>query len=264
MTASSTPHAVRPVALVTGAGSGIGRATAIALSREGYAVALAGRREAMLRATLTLMAADDASVVPRDLSQPGEGRECVRECVRRYGRLDVLVNNAGLGEVVPIADVREETLERAFAINTMAPATMILEAWPTFAAQHAREGRGGCVVNISSMATIDPFAGFFAYAASKAGLNLMAASIAKEGSSIGVRAFALAPGAVETPMLRAAFDESIVPKDQCLAPEDVARAVVACVRGERDQHNGRTTPVLSPAAAEWYRAWVAANPPILG
>ena len=99
------------------------------------------------------------------------------------------------------------------------------------------------MVNVSSMATQDPFPGFFAYAASKAALNLMARSCATEGREHGIRAFAVAPGAVETDMLRAAFGEDVIPREQTLDPDTVARVIVECVTGERDAQNGDTIPV---------------------
>jgi NAD(P)-dependent dehydrogenase (short-subunit alcohol dehydrogenase family) len=257
----AAPHQL--VALVSGAGSGIGRAIAVQLSYAGYFVALVGRRPDPLHETLTLLKNGNGLVLQADLGDVREARRCVRECVAATGRLDALINNAGLGRVVAIGMQTDDLLRETFAINAFAPASMILEAWPTFAAQHAATGRGGCIVNISSMATVDPFPGFFGYAASKAALNSMAASIAKEGEAIAVRAFAVAPGAVETSMLRAAFNEDAIARDQCLAPESAARVVLACVRGERDHWNGRTIPVLPKAAKAWYAQWVREHPPIL-
>jgi NAD(P)-dependent dehydrogenase (short-subunit alcohol dehydrogenase family) len=96
------------------------------------------------------------------------------------------------------------------------------------------------------MATTDPFPGFFIYAAAKAGVNLMAKSCAKEGREFGIRAFSVAPGAVETPMLRALFSEVQLPPEKCLSPDDVAKVVVECIAGERDTQNGETIFIPSP------------------
>jgi NAD(P)-dependent dehydrogenase (short-subunit alcohol dehydrogenase family) len=119
-------------------------------------------------------------------------------------------------------------------------------------------------VNVSSIATVDPFPGFFAYAASKAALNLMTASAAKEGANVGIRAFAVAPGAVETPMLRASFDAKAVPPEACLEPESVARVIVACATGLRDADSGRVIPVVPEAARQWLHGWYDAHPPLRG
>lgn len=233
-----------PVAIVTGAGSGIGRATAVALGREGFDVVLVGRRAEALEATGALLPGECAHVcVPLDVADPHSAHVMVTSCLGRFGRLDVLVNNAGMAALMPIDRTSPETIERVFMTNAVGPACAIARAWTVFKRQHAegRVGRvGHCVVNVSTYGTSDPFPGFFAYASSKASLNLMARSCAKEGKAIGVRAFAVAPGAVETPMLRGLFSESALPPSKCLTPEDVAAEIVACVEGERDERNGET------------------------
>lgn len=240
-----TPDPVpTPVAIVTGAGSGIGRATALALGREGFHVVLVGRRADLLEGTASLMPPEAESVaVPLDVADPASAHVMVTACLGRFGRLDVLVNNAGQAPLLPIDRTTPEVIQQVYMTNAVGPACAIARAWTVFRRQHAerRMGRlGHCVVNVSTYGTWDPFPGFFAYAGSKASLNLMARSCAKEGREIGVRAFAVAPGAVETPMLRAIFSEQTLPASRCLAPEDVAAEIVACVEGERDDKNGQT------------------------
>jgi meso-butanediol dehydrogenase/(S,S)-butanediol dehydrogenase/diacetyl reductase len=249
---TSTPGA--PVALITGAGSGIGRAIASALALEGYGLALVGRRRDALVATASIVRTDRVLCIAADLSRPGEAARTVRECAHDFGRLDVLVHNAGLGRAAPIDTTSMHLVRETMQVNALAPAEATLEAWPTFMRQ-----RSGRVLFISSMAALDPFPGFFAYAASKGAMNMLAASVAKEGASVGVRAWAICPGAVETDMLRASFDEAALPRDQCLQPEDVARVVVRCVRGELDARNGGPVPVLPPSARAWLKEWLAAR-----
>lgn len=244
-------------ALVTGAGSGIGQAVALALAKEGYALTLVGRRAGALQDTARACAPAPAAVVPADLALPHAGRAAVLACLERFGRLDALVNNAGMGILRPLARTTPELLEESFRVNALAPALLVLHAWPCFERQ-----RTGCVINISSMATFDPYPGFFAYAASKAAMNLQAASIAKEGAAIGVRAFAIAPGAVETPMLRASFDRGTVPPEHALDPAVVARLVVECLAGRLDHLNGRTIPILPDHDIPWYRRWAREHPPL--
>lgn len=243
------PPVSRRVALITGAGSGIGRAISLALAQEGYFLALVGRRADALAQTLDAArdgrdARDTGMLIPADVSDPARASAAVHRCIDEAGVLDVLVCNAGLGTLAPIAQTSMDLVEQTMRINALAPAAMVLAAWPAFTAQHAAGRASACVVHISSMACIDPFPGFFAYASSKAAMSMQAASIAKEGGAIGVRAFALAPGAVETSMLRAAFDEQAISTADTLPPEAVAKVVMACVRGERDADNGRVIPVL--------------------
>ncbi len=252
-------------ALVTGAGSGIGRATALLLAAHGYAVTLVGRREEPLREVAAEIAAagnTETLVVPCDVGEPGGTgvQRMLDTHVRRFGRLDALVNNAGLGRVLSVGETTPAALEEIVRVNALAVGWAIHAAWPIFRKQFEREGRGGCIINISSMASIDPFPGFFAYGAAKAAVNLLTVSAAQEGQSIGTRVFTLAPGAVETPMLRSAFDESVAPPEICLSPGDVARVVLAYIRGERDADNGKTIPVLSEPAKQWYDQWRRDNP----
>ncbi|MBC7834511.1 MAG: SDR family oxidoreductase [Phycisphaerales bacterium] len=234
-----------PVAIITGAGSGIGRATALCLWTLGYSLVLVGRDRAKLDSTVRALPApapghENAAqtgtlTLAIDIGAPESGVQMVRAAVDRFGRLDALINNAGVAPLASIDHSTPELVEQVFRTNSLAPAAAIAAAWPVFTRQ-----RSGCVVNVSTMATRDPFPGFFAYAASKASVNLMARSCANEGKAIGVRAFAVAPGAVETPLLRSLFPESSLPASACLSPDSVAAVIVACIRGERDDENGET------------------------
>jgi NAD(P)-dependent dehydrogenase (short-subunit alcohol dehydrogenase family) len=245
-----------PVVLITGAGSGIGRATAVTLGAAGWRVAIVGRRRAALEETAGLMgdaAESRVLVLAGDVSVPEHAAAAVEETVERFGRLDALVNNAGVAPLAAIDKTTPEMIEECFGVNAIGPANLIAAAWGVFRRQAERAKSGGeaasdiraTIVNVSSMATQDPFAGFFAYAAAKASVNMMAVTCAKEGKAIGVRAFAVAPGAVETPMLRANFGEKVIPRGKALAPEDVARVIVSCVMGERDTENGKVIWVAS-------------------
>ncbi len=229
----------QPVAIITGAGGGIGRAAAVAFAGAGYALVLAGRRPGPLAETAACV--QGAEVASADVGDAGACRDLVERAVARFGRLDVLVNNAGSAPVKPIEACDPATIDHAFRVNALGPAYLIHHAWPVFVRQ-----RRGCVVNVSSLATVDPFAGFLAYAAAKAAVNLMARSCAKEGKRHNIRAFAVAPGAVETPMLRAFASEKMLPRDRCLAPEAVAAVMLACARGDHDAENGGTILVPGP------------------
>ncbi len=236
-------------AIVTGATSGIGRALAIMLAERGWRLALAARREeglASIADELTRAgAAPDSSVTQAtDVANPGQVGVLVRIALERFGRVDALVNNAGYAPLVGIGETDPETIVRSFGVNAIGPAVAIAALWPSFVEQNS-----GCVVNVSTVGTEDPFPGFFAYASAKASVNLMALSCAQEGRAHGIRAFGVAPGAVETPMLRGLFGTEQIPAEACLAPEDVASLIVSCIEGERDADNGRTIAITREAGA---------------
>ena len=107
--------------------------------------------------------------------------------------------------------------------------------WPTF-----RERGGGIIVNVSSMASVDPFPGFSIYAAAKTGLNMFTQVTADEGKTLGISAVAVAPGAVETPMLRSLFDEQTIPVENTLPPQRIADVICDCITGDRSFESGET------------------------
>ena len=223
-----------PVAIVTGASSGIGLATAHRLATAGYRLCLAARTEAALADAAATLPGEPLTVAT-DIGALDQVDRLVDAAIDRFGRIDVLVNNAGFAPLKPIDETDAETLRTAFMVNAVGPAHAISRCWP-----HLGTHGQGCVINVSTMGTDDPFPGFFAYAASKASVNLMARSCANEGADRGIRAFSIAPGAVETPMLRGLFDTAQLPADACLAPDDVAALIVACIQGDHDDRNGDT------------------------
>lgn len=224
--------------LVTGAGSGIGRATAVLLGQAGHRLALVGRRREPLEQTAAMCGADSL-VLPADVGDSAAAGGIVEATLARFGRLDNLVNNAGYAPCLPVNRHTPDLLERVYRVNALGPAVSIARAWPEFVRQ-----RKGCIVNVSTMGTIDPFPGFFGYAASKAAVNLMARSCALEGREYGIRAFAVAPGAVDTDMLESLFPH--VPRERRLPPEAVARVILECIRGDRDAQVGQTIVLASP------------------
>ena len=224
----------QPVALVTGAGSGVGASCALGLAEAGYRVCVVGRNSDRLAETLASMHADCHSI-SADLSAPHQCQRVVDELIAHFGRVDVLVNNAGFAAQVPIEETTEELMRTALDTNLLGPMCLISSLW-----SHFREQGGGCVVNISSLASSDPFPGFLAYAASKSGLDSLTRSILAERPDPSIRAFTINLAAVETPMLRSMFDHEVVPPEACLQPDEVARFVVECVQGDHDDRQGES------------------------
>lgn len=243
------PAQPRPVAVVTGAGSGIGRATAILLASHGFDLALVGRREQPLAETAQLAGAASGetrcTVIAQDIADARSCGAIIERAASELGRIDVLVNNAGFAPLAPIARTSPELIQQAFATNALAPACLIAAAW-----KHLSATKRGCIVNISTLGTRDPFQGFFAYAAAKGSVNVMTKSCAIEGRSVGIRAFAVAPGAVETSMLRANFNEKVIPSAAALKPEAVAALIVDCIEGRRASRNGDTIFVTASKGVE--------------
>lgn len=245
----STAQAAKPVALITGAGSGIGLATAGMLAGEGYQVVLVGRNHERLRAAADAVGRERAFPYPADVSHPSACMAMIEVAVRAFDRLDVVVNNAGWTPLAPLPDIDPEVVRRIFEINTLGPIWTTHWACRQFAAQAAAghaspHGRAPCIVTVSSQSSTDPFPGLGVYGAAKAAVNILALATARECP--GVRAFAVAPGAVETPLLRSLFPESELPRERCLQAADVARVILDCVLGAYDGQSGRTIPVPSP------------------
>jgi NAD(P)-dependent dehydrogenase (short-subunit alcohol dehydrogenase family) len=119
------------------------------------------------------------------------------------------------------------------------------------------------IVNVSSLAQLDPFPGFFAYASSKSALHLLTVVANAEGEPHGIRAFTVAPGVVDTPLHRALMPESIPPVDglsSALSASDVARVIVEIAAGERDAKAGWVLAMPAPAAVSALRRWVIEHP----
>lgn len=211
-------------AIITGAGRGIGRATAAALSRRGYACVLMARSAHELDAAAHDCAV--ARVAPGDVSSETDIARAVQVALDEFGRVDALVNNAGLAPMAPIEETSLADWRRTIDVNLTSAFLACRAVWPHFVRQGA-----GVIVNVSSMAAKDPLPGFLGYAAAKAGLNALGLALARQGASKGIRVHTVAPGAVETRMFRSLVDESTWPTDRTLLPSDVADVIAACVEG---------------------------------
>jgi len=213
------------VALITGAGRGIGRAVAVELAAAGHRLGLMARTRRELEETASL--AGGGLVLEGDVTRPEQIERSIVKLTETYNRLDAIIHCAGLAPVRSIEQMSVQEWRAVIDTNLSAAFYLCRVAWPIF-----RKQGGGVVVNVSSEAARDPFDGFAAYGAAKAALNLFGMSAAREGEAIGVRVHTIAPGAVETGMLRAIVDERQVPAHQVLSPRDVAKLIVRCVTGE--------------------------------
>jgi NAD(P)-dependent dehydrogenase (short-subunit alcohol dehydrogenase family) len=224
------PRLTGQVALITGAGSGVGRATALALAAEGAALALAGRTEASLQETAAMAqelqgcAPERVLVVPCDVTVPAQVHDMVRGAQRRFGRLDVLVNNAGLN--VPrraLAELSVEDWDRMLAANLDGAFLCVHAVLPLMRAQG-----GGTLIHIGSQAARRPGTlGGAAYTAAKAGLAGLSAVINAEERRHGIRSSLLILGDVDTPLLdRRPAPPPAAARALALQPEDVAACVV--------------------------------------
>jgi 3-oxoacyl-[acyl-carrier protein] reductase len=206
----------------------------------GYSCALVGRRESALREAAAMLATP-SHIITADLALASDASRIVDACVAHFGGLHVLINNAGWSPANTLHDTKQHDIAHVFALNAAAPAHAAARAWPVFAKQHEQHPHCRmCVINISTLGTIDPFETLWAYAAAKASVNHLALSIARQGEAINVRGFAIAPGAIETDLLRSIVSHDVLPTSQTLAPHEVASLVAACVKGDHDSENGCT------------------------
>lgn len=223
-------HDSLPVALVTGSTSGIGAAIARRLSRDGYAVVLHSRQSAEAGRALAAELGS-AVYVQADLAVDADRVRLVREAAAAWGRLDVLVNNAGISRVIPHGDLAAATpavWHEMHEVNVVAPFRLVAEAQAALSAAAAR-GRPGCVVNVSSHAGVRPKGASIPYAAAKAALNhvtrLLAVTLAPD-----IRVNAVAPGLVDTPLTQdwtqaQQLWRERAPMRRAASPDDIAQAV---------------------------------------
>jgi ketoreductase RED2 len=223
------------VALVTGSSSGIGAATARALSRKGATVVLNSSSSAQAGQALAAELGD-ATYVMADISDETQARELVEASARRNGRLDILVNNAGVTVKIPHREIDEVTgavWAKILGVNLLGTWNVTAAAIPYLRAAARDQQGGSVVVNVSSLAGIRPTGSSIPYGVSKAAVNHMTLMLANVlGPEIRVNA--VAPGLVDTPWTAGWDDErslvhSRAPLKSSAQPEDVAEVIVGLV-----------------------------------
>ena len=210
-----------PKALVTGATSGIGRAVALQLARDGFDVIVHGRDSARGAKTVDEIKAADgrASFIAANLDNPAD----IRRLAKEVGDIDILVNNAGFSAWGPTAELDVATFDSMFASNVRAPFYLVAAFAPSMAARGT-----GSIINISSMAGRIGLPGGAAYGATKAALISLTQAWAAEFSPRGVRVNAVAPGPVYTrPEARELFDTlgATTPLKRAADPKEIADVV---------------------------------------
>jgi NAD(P)-dependent dehydrogenase (short-subunit alcohol dehydrogenase family) len=215
-------------ALVTGATSGIGRATAISLARRGAHVVVSGRDVARGDAVVASirLAGGKADFVAADLADAHSVRELARRAVELgEGHVDILVNNAGVFPFGPTAESSNEDIDAVYAINVKAPFILVGELAPAMAAR----GKGA-IINVLTMVAHFGVAGMALYGSSKAALTLLTKSWAAEFGPSGVRVNAVSPGPTRTEGTEPMGDQldklaSMAPAGRPAVPEEIASAI---------------------------------------
>lgn len=207
-------------AIVTGAGSGLGAALARALAAAGAHCVLAGRRPSRLAevADQITAAGGQALVVPADVTQPEQVERLTIGALAVSGRIDILVNAAGIFRLAPFEETSIALFDATLAVNLRGAFLCCRAVWP-----HMRQAGGGQIANLSSIAALRALEGNAAYAPSKAGLNGLGGVMALEGRPHNIRVLTVCPAATDTPVWEGQAPEAV--RARMMPPEAVAEQV---------------------------------------
>jgi 3-oxoacyl-[acyl-carrier protein] reductase len=223
------------VALITGAGSGIGRATAELFAREGAKVAVVDLSPESGEVTVEAIRelGGDATFVRADVSAAADVQDMIQQTVRKYGRLDILFNNAGVPMgATPIEEVDDDFFDKVMAVNVRSVHLGVKHAVPVM-----KQQGGGVILNTASTAGIRPRPGLSAYAASKGAVISLTKALALELAPFKIRVVSINPVATDTPMLPEFFGSAdpvearkrftaSVPLGRLNRPDDIAHAAL--------------------------------------
>src|SRR5215472_4907447 len=193
------------VALITGGGTGIGRAIALAFAREGASVAVAGRRLEKVKQVAEAIEKQGGAALPLpcDVSRAEDAERAITETARKFGKLNVLVNNAGTLSVSTVDTISEEDWDRIITVNLKGPFLTSRAALKEF-----RKVGGGTIVNVGSVLGLVAMKDRAAYCASKGGVTMLTKAMALDHAHENVRVNCICPSIVETELVKGLFDDS--------------------------------------------------------
>ncbi len=240
------------VALITGGGTGIGRAIALAFAREGASVAVAGRRLEKLREVINEVHKQDAAglAMECDVTRARDVDRAVKGTVERFGRVNVLVNNAGTLHVSTVEGISEEEWDRVMTVNVKGPFLMSRAVLPEF-----RKCGGGVIVNLGSVLGLVAVKDRAAYCASKGGVTMLTKAMAVDHAHENIRVNCICPSIVETELVKGVFDQSeqgqalrkarvaTIPLGRIGQPADVAEMAVFLASEESSWLTGTAIPL---------------------
>jgi NAD(P)-dependent dehydrogenase (short-subunit alcohol dehydrogenase family) len=251
------------VALITGGGTGMGKAAALAFAAAGYRVAVVGRRRERLDAVVSAIreAGGDALAITGDVAREEDAQAMVSQTVSHFGRLDAAFNNAGIeGAFAPIAALTAADFDHTMSINLRG---VWLSCKHEIAAMTTL-GHGGAIVNSSSWLAQGAFPGTSIYSASKAALDGMIRALAQETAGDGIRVNNVRPGIIDTPMLRRFADDTTTrpfidhtPARRLGQPEDVGDVVLWLCSEAARFVTGQSLTVDGGYAIPGHRSWLS-------
>ena len=209
------------IAIVTGSSSGIGKAIALTFAEEGACVVVAARRQHLCEQTVKQIRekGGEAMAIQTDVTDEAQVDRLITETVKRYGRLDLLVNNAGIGGGGPIENTSTEAFD--LVLNTNLRGTFFCcRAGFRQMKQHG----GGTIINMSSVAGVQAWAGTGTYSASKHGIMALTRSLADEGRPYKIKVSAICPGGVADELVDASPEEIL--RSEKISPYDIAETAV--------------------------------------